>query len=111
MTKYKYWAGTKSDVINFPDDVKPEHEIGYYWGPFVVHDCINTLATLAAEDFHGNHDGWDIKSWVKQEEPIVIVLYYNDIELGRFDVALEYSLKFYVTKQESEKSQVRGVES
>lgn len=47
------------------------------------------VAVIAAEDYHGDHDGWEV-SW-----PVVFTFYNtDDVELGKVEVELDFEPSF-----------------
>ncbi len=67
------------------------HEFKSHIGSGATAAGLRLLAENAAEDYHGEHDGWEA-TW-----PIKLVLYSGSKELGRFEVDREAVPQFHAT--------------
>lgn len=58
---------------------------------------LESLAERCAEDFHGEHDGWERNSW-SGGEPLVIKVWKDENTSVSFDVYLEYTPTYSATR-------------
>ena len=57
---------------------------------------LEVLVDLCANDFHSNHDGWEIRSWNQGSTPLRFYIWIDEQTKKAFDVYLEYQPSFNV---------------
>lgn len=92
--KFNYWVDYESVLIRHIGPVTPELDITYH--THLSDPDLYDVACMAAKDFYDNSDGRYYKDWITHTRPIIIVLFdESGIELGTFEVEIEYEPEFY----------------
>jgi hypothetical protein len=55
---------------------------------------LEVLVEECAEDFHSNHDGWEISSWNDGREPLRFYIWIDEQTKVAYDIHLEYQPSF-----------------
>lgn len=56
------------------------------------------LAEKCAENYRDFHDGWEISSWNRGDEPIQLWIWKNENESIKFEIWLEFNPTYSVRK-------------